>query len=485
MPLSSRCSRFLSVALALLILATVTPACSLTNPPEAPPEPIFIPKQDTPAPAGEPTLTLVPTSEATATTASAADATIEPLPLPDTWLWTVNNTDHNLLRVDLQAGQVNGSLALKGKLGPVTVGEGAVWLAQSLVNDERNLLRIDPVSLTVISTIPIRQGEITSLAAGEGAVWAGIREKTEDGSNAGGVLRIDPGSNQVNVYLPRNAAAADLALYNQALWVLEWNQIFSTVDRLDPVSLKVTTLPPDVQTAAEVLQFQHIAVNAAGIWATPITQMASYIYHVDAQTGAVAATIQMGSSSADTPVSILATEDAVWVTLASGKLMHVNPANGDILGQVQIKKGIGRIRAAAGAVWVENEPEAELYQVNPLTYQVVAVIATGTKPVPTPTRTPRPKPGEEVCQGSYPSRLKVGMKAYVTEDPPLPNRLRADANVRAEILGEIGPGESMLITGGPLCIDGWVWWQVRADKDGLEGWTSEGKKGEYWLVPVD
>ncbi len=484
---SSRLFRTIPLTLAVLILAAFTPACSLVNPPEAPPAPVFIPRQDTPAPAPSETATsVIEVNEAAAQApADAATATPEPLPLPETWLWTVNNSDHNLLRVDLQAGQVSGSLPLKGKLGPVTAGEGAVWLAQSLTNGERNLLRIDPVDLSVTASISIRQGEITSLTAGEGAVWAGIRELTGDGSNAGGVLRVDPTTNEVNVYLPRDAVAAELALRDHALWVLEWNDAFSSIDRLDPNSLKVTTLPSVVETAASVQQLKHIAANSAGIWGTSVSEMAPYVYKIDPQTGAVTAAIRLGESAREYPVAVLAEEDAVWVALAGGKLMQLDPASGDVAGQVQIKEGIGQMHMASGSLWVENLTEAELYQVNPLTHQVVSVIPTGTKPVPTPTRTPRPAPGTEVCQGSYPSRLKVGAKAYVTEDPPLPNRLRADANVRADILGEIGPGESMLIIGGPLCIDGWVWWQVRADKDGLEGWTSEGKKGEYWLVPVE
>ncbi len=479
--------RYIPLALAMLILISFATGCSLVSPPEAPPAPVFIPKQDTPAPAASATLSAPTEANPVAIDAGATESapTPEPLPLPENWLWTVNNADHNLLRVDLQDGHVNVSLPLKGKLGPVIAGEGAVWLAQSLVEDERYLLRIDPVTIEVTASIPIRQGEITSLAAGEGAVWAGIRETTTDGSNAGGVLRIDPTSNEVNVYLPRSAIAAELALYDHSLWVLEWNAVFSTIDRLEPGSLRVTSLPVDLSTATTVQQFKQISIHNTGIWATSVTEMAPFIYRMDPQTGSVAATIRVGESPEDYPMSILASEDAVWVALASGKLVHVNPNSGGIDGQVQIKRGIGPMHAVAGSLWVENQAEAELYQVNPLTHQVVAIISTGSRPIPTPTRTPRPKPGTEVCQGDYPSRLSVGAKAYVTEDPPLPNRVRAEPNVRADILGEIGPGESMLIIGGPLCIDGWVWWQVRADKDSIEGWTSEGKKGEYWLVPVD
>ncbi len=473
----------LSLALALLILLGLTSGCSLANPPEPPPEPVFIPSQDTPVPAPSPTASQAPETNP-APAIPPAEPTPEPLGLPETWLWTVNQPDRSLLRVDLQTGQVS-ALPLKGELGPLAAGEGAVWLAQSLTNGEQNLLRVDPVTLEVAAAVPVRQGEITSLAAGEGAVWAGIREPAVDGVSAGGVLRVDPTTNQVNVYLPRSAVAAELSLYDHALWVLEWNTAFSTIDRIDPLSLQVSTLPVAIETASSVQQFKHISVGPSGIWATSVTELAPYIYRVEAQSGSVTTIVPVGGSSESYPVSILSAENAVWVGLSGGKVLHVDPGSGSIQGQVQIKRGISRMRMAAGSLWVENESEAELYQINPLTHQVVSILSTGAKPQPTPTRTPRPKPGEDTCQAEYPSRLKVGVKAYVTDDPPLPNRVRAEPNVKAEILGEVGPGQSMLIVEGPLCIDGWVWWKVRPDGQDLEGWTSEGKKGEYWLMPVE
>ena len=44
--------------------------------------------------------------------------------------------------------------------------------------------------------------------------------------------------------------------------------------------------------------------------------------------------------------------------------------------------------------------------------------------------------------------------------------------------------ERMRILEGPVCANKWVWWKVRSLKSGLEGWTSEGDKDKYWLVPA-
>ena len=31
---------------------------------------------------------------------------------------------------------------------------------------------------------------------------------------------------------------------------------------------------------------------------------------------------------------------------------------------------------------------------------------------------------------------------------------------------------------------GWAWWRVRSQSQDLEGWTSEGDEGTYWLEPL-
>jgi hypothetical protein len=92
---------------------------------------------------------------------------------------------------------------------------------------------------------------------------------------------------------------------------------------------------------------------------------------------------------------------------------------------------------------------------------------------------------EPECDARYPSRLAKGGKAYVNEDPPLPNRVRVEPDSNAEVIGQIEPGEIVNLVDGPLCKDGWVWWYIQSRKSGLTGWTSEGDRNEYWLTPID
>lgn len=90
----------------------------------------------------------------------------------------------------------------------------------------------------------------------------------------------------------------------------------------------------------------------------------------------------------------------------------------------------------------------------------------------------------DACPGSYQSFLRVGQKAMVSLNPPLPNNVRSAASKTAAFLFAIQPGDEVDIIDGPGCENGWVWWKVQV-KDGQSGWTAEGDGTEYWIVPVN
>ena len=91
----------------------------------------------------------------------------------------------------------------------------------------------------------------------------------------------------------------------------------------------------------------------------------------------------------------------------------------------------------------------------------------------------------EACPGTYFSNLRVGDTAIVSQDPPMPNRVRLEPSIQAEIMGQIAPGEGLFITDGPACANGWVWWYVAAEDQALGGWTAEGDGNETWLILVE
>jgi hypothetical protein len=96
------------------------------------------------------------------------------------------------------------------------------------------------------------------------------------------------------------------------------------------------------------------------------------------------------------------------------------------------------------------------------------------------------QPSRDACDGSLSSRLKEGGFAYVAEDPPISNRVREGAGFNYEQTGSILSGHSMKVLDGPVCADGAYWWKVQALRNSsVIGWTMEGDRSAYWLVPCN
>jgi uncharacterized protein YraI len=76
------------------------------------------------------------------------------------------------------------------------------------------------------------------------------------------------------------------------------------------------------------------------------------------------------------------------------------------------------------------------------------------------------------------------MHATVSFHPAQNNNVRRRPDTSAPLVGQIKPGEEVEITGGPVCQDGYIWWQIISVSTRLSGWTSEGDNNNYWLIPV-
>jgi hypothetical protein len=87
---------------------------------------------------------------------------------------------------------------------------------------------------------------------------------------------------------------------------------------------------------------------------------------------------------------------------------------------------------------------------------------------------------EERCPDTLPSRLQVGAQAQVLPGPP--NNLRADPDVQSARIGQLPANTVVEVLDGPVCADGYAWWQVSAGAS--VGWTVEAVEQAYVLMPV-
>lgn len=88
------------------------------------------------------------------------------------------------------------------------------------------------------------------------------------------------------------------------------------------------------------------------------------------------------------------------------------------------------------------------------------------------------------CLGATPPRLAIGATAQVGLEDPRPSRVRAQPNLGGAVLTQYEPGTTFEIRGGPICADGYLWWQIFNPDTGLEGWMAEGSGEDYFLEPV-
>ncbi len=88
----------------------------------------------------------------------------------------------------------------------------------------------------------------------------------------------------------------------------------------------------------------------------------------------------------------------------------------------------------------------------------------------------------QVCSGAAPSLLLVGDTAMVSDGQP--NNVREKPGLSRRKLGQLQAYENVEILAGPKCADGMVWWKVRSENTGMDGWTAEGSRSDIWLVGV-
>jgi hypothetical protein len=235
--------------------------------------------------------------------------------------------------------------------------------------------------------------------------------------------------------------------------------------------------------APDWLPAEAIAVDGDNLWLFSSAYAKIFRAGLD---GRINAAINLQESQPTGYADLLVHGGSLWAATPWGTVVRIDPSSNHILASLNLGAPLTALiagNAADQALWVLSQPAAMLFRVDLTTNQVVARIKTGALLEPTIVPSPTPRIVlSRPCSDAATSRLKIGDLAYVTKDPPLANRIRQDPNTDAEILGYITPGGSMEIIGGPECSNGWVWWQVKnAD---LEGWTPEGDKETYWLVPL-
>jgi hypothetical protein len=143
-------------------------------------------------------------------------------------VWVTSASYGLVTRIDPQTDQVVAKIEVgRGAVDIATdEGSGAVWVAGLYLpkdyegrdnpkySEDRKLTRIDPQTNRVVAEIPIEadspDGGASSVAVGEGAVWA----QSVDGR----LFKVDPTTNKVAAMVTIGQGSSDLSVYAGAVW---------------------------------------------------------------------------------------------------------------------------------------------------------------------------------------------------------------------------------------------------------------------------
>ena len=89
-----------------------------------------------------------------------------------------------------------------------------------------------------------------------------------------------------------------------------------------------------------------------------------------------------------------------------------------------------------------------------------------------------PSANAQLCEGTLYNNLIPGDTAIVVTDVPL--NVRSIPSLTGDKITKLEPDTELPVINGPVCADGYAWYEVRLDDD-QTGWVVEADSEEYWL----
>jgi hypothetical protein len=89
-----------------------------------------------------------------------------------------------------------------------------------------------------------------------------------------------------------------------------------------------------------------------------------------------------------------------------------------------------------------------------------------------------------VC--AQPLPLAIGVHAFVNYKDHTPKNMRSGPSVNTQLVATLLDGIGFEIIGGPICAEGYNWWQIRIlSRPDVSGWLAEGGPQGYWITSPD
>lgn len=255
------------------------------------------------------------------------------------YAWVANSGEGTVWKIDLGNNRV---------VGKVVVGDPAALEGC----ESRN------VHQTPHGDFRVRNCDLPkAVAVSRGAVWAGKGDTKS-------LVRIDPTTDRVVSTIPVGVEPWYIAASDAAVWVSDWRT--NTVVRVDPATDRVVATIPGLETGPTGL-----AIAPGAVWVA--SSRGNALTRIDSVTNQISTTL----ATDPTPVPVAYAYGSIWVRNefkeGNGTVQRVDPTSGQVtatipVGPVAGRDGIDGLAALDGGLWVAG---LQLEKIDPTTNRVV------------------------------------------------------------------------------------------------------------------
>jgi virginiamycin B lyase len=221
-------------------------------------------------------------------------------------LWVVTQSGF-VDRVEPRSGRRTARVPVGATSYQVVRTPGALWVSN---RGDGTLTRIDPDTAEAVETVRLRDVKPGGMAYAAGALWIG-----DDTSGSNRLLRLDLDSGEVTRVRSGGGRPAYLAEVDGDLWVSNGDD--GTVSHLDAATGKVVAT---IDVGLSPVNLKAGPAGTSEIWVPD--DLDDTVTRIDARTDEVIETFAVAGG----PAVVRAVGDVVWVTLfTSGQIARLTP----------------------------------------------------------------------------------------------------------------------------------------------------------------
>ena len=268
---------------------------------------------------------------------------------------------NSVAAISTHTGRVTAAVPVGDAPGPITVGEGSVWVGNV---DDESISRVDPRSLATLRTLELAAPPTGLAVAGHG-VWVAESSASADQIS---ISRVDPTFDTVRQtavlgdVVPQSAGT--FAVSGNGLWVAPYAGLLTR--------LSLTSGRPKQQIDPNASP-AGVAAGAGAVWVTD--NEAGTVTRVD-PTGLLKV-IPVGTE----PAGIAVGYGAVWVAdTGDDTVKRIDPGSQDVTATIGVGAAPLGVTVGAGSVWVANSGAGTVSRIDPASGRVTATITVGGSP---------------------------------------------------------------------------------------------------------